>query len=123
MTHAKALAVTEETVAAALQELDWPALPLDRCPRQGDLAVICFPAAKQLRQLPEALATELATALAGRGLRATADGDGTLLDDPTRRIRMNPREVELGNRLLPRALRPQISEPIGPPFSPTGPDE
>ncbi|MBQ40865.1 MAG: arginine--tRNA ligase [Gemmatimonadetes bacterium] len=74
MTHAKALAAAEETVAAALQELDWPALPLDRRPRQGDLAVICFPAAKQLRQLPEALATELAAALAGRGLRATADG-------------------------------------------------
>ena len=74
MTHAKALAAAEETVAAALQELDWPALPLDRRPRQGDLAVICFPAAKHLRQPPEALATELAAALAGRGLRATADG-------------------------------------------------
>ena len=73
MTHAKALAADEETVAAALQELDWPALPLDRRPRQGDLAVICFPAAKQLRQPPEALATELAAALTGRGLRATAE--------------------------------------------------
>ena len=72
MTHAKALAEAEETVAASLQELGWPALPLDPRPRQGDLAVICFPAAKQLRQLPEALATELAAALAGCAERIDA---------------------------------------------------
>ncbi len=74
MTHAKALAVIEEAVAAALQKLGWPALPLDRRPQQGDLAVICFPAVKQLRQPPEALATGLAAALAGHGLRASAAG-------------------------------------------------
>ena len=72
MTPEEALVEAEQAVAAALRKLGWPELPLDRSPQHGDLAVICFPVAKQLRKPPEALAKELASALVVRGLRANA---------------------------------------------------
>ncbi|SVA62490.1 uncharacterized protein METZ01_LOCUS115344, partial [marine metagenome] len=74
VTHTEALAEAQQLVASALKELDWPELPYDHYPLQGDLAVICFPAAKQLKRSPPELAKELATVLADRGLSASAEG-------------------------------------------------
>ena len=74
MTHTEALAEAQQLVATALKELDWPELPYDHYPLQGDLAVICFPAAKQLKRSPPELAKELAAGLVDHGLSASAEG-------------------------------------------------
>lgn len=56
-------AAVAATVEATLDRLGWPALPRDEHPPTGDLAVICFPAAKALKRPPTELARELAEAL------------------------------------------------------------
>ena len=58
----KVTGVIEEvvkTISIIVQKKDWPVLPIDRNPPKGDIAIICFPAAKALKKDPSWIATEI----------------------------------------------------------------
>ena len=58
----KVTGVIEEvvkTISIIVQKKDWPVLPIDRNPPKGDIAIICFPAAKALKKDPGWIATEI----------------------------------------------------------------
>ena len=56
----KARSKLKEIIIEELSKLNWPELPINSDPPEGDLSVICFPAAKEMKKAPEEIATELA---------------------------------------------------------------
>ncbi len=56
----RARAKLKEIIIEELSKLNWPELPINSDPPEGDLSVICFPAAKEMKKKPEEIATELA---------------------------------------------------------------
>ena len=58
----------KEIIIEELANLNWPELPMNMDPPEGDLSIICFPAAKKLDKSPGEIANELAKHL----LKATS---------------------------------------------------
>ena len=56
----------KEIVLEELSNLNWPELPVDMTPPEGDLSVICFPASKKLGKSANEIANELAEPLLKR---------------------------------------------------------
>ena len=56
----KARAELKEIIIEELSKLNWPELPINNDPIEGDLSIICFPAAKKMKKAPEEVASELA---------------------------------------------------------------
>ncbi len=56
----KARAELKEIIIEELSKLNWPELPINSDPIEGDLSIICFPAAKKMNKAPEEVANELA---------------------------------------------------------------
>ena len=59
-TIEKARSKLKEIIIEELSKLNWPELPINSDPPEGDLSVICFPAAKEMKKAAEEIATELA---------------------------------------------------------------
>ena len=58
----------KEIIIEELANLNWPELPMNMDPPEGDLSIICFPVAKKLGKAPGDVANELAEHL----LKATS---------------------------------------------------
>ena len=56
----KARAELKEIIIEELSKLNWPELPINSDPIEGDLSIICFPAAKKMNKTPEEVANDLA---------------------------------------------------------------
>ena len=46
----KARSKLKEIIIEELSKLNWPELPINSDPPEGDLSVICFPAAKEMKK-------------------------------------------------------------------------
>ena len=65
----RSLRKVKDSVISSINQIfkdrEYPKLPIDDSPIQGDLSIICFPGAQPLKKSPEAVANEVAEMLSG----------------------------------------------------------